>query len=69
MCDERVGIDDVILRQHGAEGGLIPGGSQRNLGLSLERLEVASTDELSVLLLADPQTSGALLFGGDGGPP
>ncbi len=32
-------------------------------GWALERLEVASTDELSVLLLADAQTSGALLFG------
>lgn len=48
-----------------AEAGFVPGGSRRNLDWARERLEVGSTDELSVLLLADAQTSGGLLFGAD----
>jgi selenide,water dikinase len=48
-----------------AEAGFVPGGSRRNLDWALERLDVGSTDELSVLLLADAQTSGGLLFGAD----
>jgi len=49
-----------------AEAGFVPGGSRRNLDWARERLDVGSTDELSVLLLADAQTSGGLLFGADG---
>ena len=48
-----------------AEAGFVPGGSRRNLDWARERLDVGSTDELSVLLLADAQTSGGLLFGAD----
>jgi len=48
-----------------AEAGFVPGGSRRNLDWARERLDVGSTDEVSVLLLADAQTSGGLLFGAD----
>jgi selenide,water dikinase len=48
-----------------AEAGFVPGGSRRNLDWARERLDVGSTDDLSVLLLADAQTSGGLLFGAD----
>jgi selenide,water dikinase len=50
-----------------AEQGFVPGGSRRNLTWAQERLDVGSTDEVSVLLLADAQTSGGLLFGADPG--
>lgn len=46
-----------------AERGLVPGGSHRNLAWAAQRLERGATDDLSVLLLADAQTSGGLLFG------
>ena len=46
-----------------AARGLVPGGSRRNLAWASERLEPGAADELSVLLLADAQTSGGLLFG------
>jgi selenide,water dikinase len=48
-----------------SRGRLRPGGSRRNLDWALERLQVGSTDDLSVLLLDDAQTSGGLLFGAD----
>ena len=48
-----------------AEQGFVPGGSRRNLDWARERLDVGSTDEVSVLMLADAQTSGGLLFGAD----
>jgi selenide,water dikinase len=48
-----------------AARGLVPGGSRRNLAWARERLEPGDTDELSVLLLADAQTSGGLLFGAE----
>ena len=46
-----------------AEQGLAPGGSRRNLAWAAQRLDPGVADELSVLLLADAQTSGGLLFG------
>jgi len=46
-----------------AEDGVIPGGSLRNLEWVTPRLNVKGPDELSVLLLADAQTSGGLIFG------
>lgn len=48
-----------------AEAGFIPGGSRRNLEWLNERLEKRDCDETEVLLLADAQTSGGLLFGVD----
>jgi selenide,water dikinase len=48
-----------------AEQGFVPGGSRRNLDWARERLDVGSADEISVLMLADAQTSGGLLFGAD----
>ncbi len=48
-----------------AEAGFIPGGSRRNLEWLNERLERGGCDETEVLLLADAQTSGGLLFGVD----
>jgi|TARA_B100001758_G_scaffold236457_1_gene237537 selenide,water dikinase len=48
-----------------AEAGFIPGGSRRNLEWLNERLEKGDCDETEVLLLADAQTSGGLLFGVD----
>ncbi len=46
-----------------AADGLIPGGSRRNLRSIEAQLDAGSVDELDVLLLADAQTSGGLLFG------
>ena len=48
-----------------AEAGSIPGGSLRNLEWADERLDRGGHDELDVLLLADAQTSGGLVFGVD----
>jgi len=48
-----------------AERGFVPGGSGRNLDWIRERLDIGSVDETMVLLLADAQTSGGLLFGAD----
>ena len=48
-----------------AEAGSMPGGSRRNLEWADERLDRGGFDELDVLLLADAQTSGGLVFGVD----
>jgi selenide,water dikinase len=48
-----------------AEAGSMPGGSRRNLDWADERLDRGGHDELDVLLLADAQTSGGLVFGVD----
>jgi selenide,water dikinase len=48
-----------------AADGLVPGGSSRNLRSVEPQLDRGSTDELDVLLLADAQTSGGLVFGVD----
>ena len=46
-----------------AKQGNLPGGSKRNLQWVSERLDTGSTEEIDVLILADAQTSGGLLFG------
>ena len=46
-----------------AEADSIPAGSRRNLAWADERLDRGGHDELDVLLLADAQTSGGLVFG------
>ena len=45
--------------------GLVPGGSRRNLAWAGERLEAGGVDESVVIVLADAQTSGGLLFGAE----
>jgi selenide, water dikinase len=47
-----------------AQDGVVPGGSRRNLDWVADRLEIVDgVGELDVLVLADAQTSGGLLFG------
>jgi selenide, water dikinase len=50
------------VRELAAEG-VVPGGSLRNLDWVRDRLVVEGVDEVGVLLLADAQTSGGLVFG------
>jgi selenide, water dikinase len=47
------------------ESGFVPGGSQRNLDHMRERLSSDGIDDTTVLLMADAQTSGGLVFGVD----
>jgi selenide,water dikinase len=46
-----------------AEQGLVPGGTRRNLDWVRERLDTGGVPELGLLMLADAQTSGGLVFG------
>lgn len=48
-----------------AAGGTLPGGSRRNRDWVGPSLDTGGFSELDVLLLADAQTSGGLLFGAD----
>jgi selenide,water dikinase len=48
-----------------AETGTMPGGSRRNRDWVADAVDAGSFDELDVLLLADAQTSGGLLFGAE----
>jgi selenide,water dikinase len=48
--------------------GLVPGGSRRNLAWAGERMEVDGVDDSVMIVLADAQTSGGLLFGSEAGP-
>jgi len=55
------GVRDLLV------AGMVPGGSRRNLSWAAERVEAEDVDDDTLLLLADAQTSGGLLFGvGDG---
>ena len=45
--------------------GLVPGGTRRNLAWAGERLDAHGVDDAVVLVLADAQTSGGLLFGAE----
>ena len=60
---ERIPILDGVRAL--AEEGLVPGGSRRNLRSVEDRLDRGTVAELDVLLLADAQTSGGLIFGVD----
>jgi len=51
-----------------AADGVVPGGSERNLDYVADRLDIEGTDHISVVLLADAQTSGGLVFGVDPDP-
>jgi selenide, water dikinase len=46
-----------------AEGGIVPGGTQRNWTWVAPQVDVGAFAELDAVLLADAQTSGGLLFG------
>ena len=46
-----------------AERQLIPGGTKRNLDWVRGQLDADGVAELTLLILADAQTSGGLLFG------
>lgn len=46
-----------------ARAGLIPGGTQKNLDWVKPRVDADGADPLTLLVLADAQTSGGLLFG------
>jgi selenide, water dikinase len=48
-----------------AAAGIVPGGSRRNLDWVRPRLDPGGVDDVAVLLLADAQTSGGLVFGVD----
>jgi selenide,water dikinase len=48
-----------------AEAGAVSGGAMRNINWVDEQLDRGTADELTVALLADPQTSGGLVFGID----
>jgi selenide,water dikinase len=48
-----------------AEDGVVPGGTRRNLAWIDDRLDRGAASEATVLLLADAQTSGGLVFGVD----
>ena len=52
-----------------AEAGFVSGGATRNLDWVRPHTDLAAVDEITALLLADPQTSGGLLVAGevDGG--
>lgn len=45
--------------------GLVPGGTRRNLAWAAERLDAGDIGEERLLVLADAQTSGGLLFGAE----
>jgi selenide, water dikinase len=46
-----------------AAAGTVPGGSRRNRDWVAQHVDPGEREELDVLLLADAQTSGGLLFG------
>lgn len=46
-----------------AGAGLVPAGSRRNLEWVADHLDADGTDETTLIVLADAQTSGGLLFG------
>ncbi len=53
------GVPDLVA------AGFVPGGSRRNLAWASERLDATGVDESVVIVLADAQTSGGLLFGAE----
>ena len=48
-----------------AEDGIIPDGTRRNLAWVEDQIDAGSYGETDLLLLADAQTSGGLIFGVD----
>lgn len=50
-----------------AEAGFIPGGTRRNWDWIGPQVETGSLDQITILMFADAQTSGGLVFGVDPG--
>lgn len=71
---ESSGVDAVIntgdvpllagVRELGAKG-VVPGGTRRNLDWTRQHVDAGHADDVTLLLLADAQTSGGLLFGAE----
>ena len=55
------GVPDLVAQ------GFVPGGTRRNLRWAAERLDAGQVAAHDLLILADAQTSGGLLFGAAGG--
>jgi selenide,water dikinase len=53
------GVPDLVVE------GLVPGGTRRNLAWVQERVEADGVDDDVIVVLADAQTSGGLLFGAE----
>ena len=47
------------------EDGIVPDGTRRNLAWITDQVDAGSFSEIDLLLLADAQTSGGLVFGVD----
>ena len=47
------------------EDGIVPGGTRRNLAWIADQVDEGAFSEIDLLLLADAQTSGGLIFGVD----
>jgi selenide,water dikinase len=58
-------IDFLPGAKQYAEDGVIPGGTRRNLAWVENQIDAGSFGETDLLLLADAQTSGGLIFGID----
>ena len=56
-------IDFLPGAKQYAEDGVIPGGTRRNLAWVENQIDAGSFGETELLLLADAQTSGGLIFG------
>lgn len=56
-------IDFLPGAKQYAEDGVIPGGTRRNLAWVENQIDAGSFGETDLLLLADAQTSGGLIFG------
>ena len=74
MCEEsgislRLDISKIPMLDGAVElakAGVVPGGTTRNLAFVEQRLKIGSgVTELDLTIVADPQTSGGLLFGLD----
>lgn len=50
-----------------ARAGVVPGGTRRNLDWARPRLDAGGHEEVTLVLLADAQTSGGLVFGAEPG--
>ena len=67
-CAAVINAESVPYLDHArtlAEGGNVPGGSQRNLDWVRPHLVADGVSELELVLLADAQTSGGLLVGAE----
>jgi selenide,water dikinase len=66
--DVRIDVEEIAVLEGATaliEDGVMAGGSRRNLEWVLPRVDTNGHDENTLLLLADAQTSGGLVFGVD----